>query len=146
MKRQVHLICRHNIDERTSYLPWPVAEDKLQYWPQERLDTKTPVYKGEQIIGYEGSRRSDIEWAKIQKQPFFGRMDIVLINLPKECICSKCNNHHEAIDQFAIYPGPNGTITGDIDKLTPEEKEWALKESAACWAVEELRPIIQSGL
>lgn len=140
-RRTVNRIERHNIDEITSYLPLPLSRPEL--WPAERLALMKPKVVDGVILGYIGSRRADLRWAEMQNQPYYGRMDIVLINdEPEICTCSTCGHMHERRVQYAVYPGPEGTLIGDVSKLTEVEREWALAESAECWKVPELRGVL----
>jgi hypothetical protein len=95
------------------------------------------------IVGYHGTRRSEIAWATANNRPYFGRMDIILINEDEHCECRSCGDHHIRNRQYVVEPGPNGTLRGDVCKLSSADKEWALEESRKCWDVDILRAVIR---
>jgi uncharacterized protein (DUF952 family) len=134
---------RHDIDTSTSFIHESTVRMKkyAKNWPQARLDLLKPEFRNEILIGYGGSMRSDIEWAKRTGHHWHGRLDIVLINEPVKVKCN-LGYEHEHNRQYLVEPGPDGTLVGDVLKLSPKDYEWALRESAACWAVPELRSVI----
>ena len=132
---------RHNIHERISYLPLPLTVPEA--WPAERLALMLPVVDEHgKLVGYEGTRLSEIRFAEMQGHRWMGRMDIILINDKVPCECH-CGHEHTRNKQYLVYPGRNGTLTGDVDKLSDEDREWALEESRKCWEVPELRKHIR---
>jgi hypothetical protein len=136
-KLHVHRIERHDVNRSAGYLPVPIAAPK--YWPEDRIKIMTPVLKEGVVIGYTHTIADDIKWVESQGNRWMGRMDILLTNEEVECTCLECGNSHTCWKQYAVYPGPNGTLTGDVSKFSEEDLEWARQESAKCWAEPMLR-------
>lgn len=157
---QVIRIPRHNIDENTGYLPWPVTPDLLHLWPPERLALMTPqtrkasiggdVIRGDAIIGYQSTRRSDMTWSLTKHGFYGGRMDIILVNVDAPCTC--CG--HIAAHQHVLYPAPHGRLRGsslllatdDSNPLSDEDRAWAEEESQKCWATALREPVFMAAV
>ncbi len=140
-KLQVMRIERHDVEKHSSYLPLPLT--KPECWPPERLALLSPRRNAAgETVGYDGTRLSDIRWSEMRWGTYNGRMDIVLINETVDCSCKSCGNCHHKLVQHCVYPGKNGTLSGRVDLLSPEDLDWALKESAKCWANIVLRKYI----
>jgi hypothetical protein len=122
------------------YLPLPLTRPNI--WPQERLNLLDPIIKDGKIIAYEGSVYHEFQWAKTQGRKWFGRRDILLINVSEKCKCEECGNIHTSQKQYTVEPTKGGLLTTTPCQLPDKDWKWALEESKRCWETALNDPLI----
>src|SRR5438128_1885288 len=102
---------RHDVNRSVAFLPVGSLQHYMKYHKLEKPPThgtRKLNEKGE-LVGWDTTFLDEIRNAEERRGCWMGRTDIVLIN--------------EDDHQFMVYPQPNGELGGNVDKLTPEDKE-----------------------
>jgi len=115
---------RHNPHRLAMFLPYPFLKPEL--WNEELVMKHFTEVKG----GFEASLLQEILYYKAVGKPRIYRFDIVLLNEMTKC--PTCG-HTTYEKQYQVFPAAEGKLSGDVDKLSPEDLEWAKAESKRCW-------------
>lgn len=124
-KQFVHRFERHDINRQSAFLPVEALGNG--HWPSGAPEGAAEVRnKDGELVGYRITTLMDL------RRGMHIRMDILLTTIRGV--------------QYAVYPGKNGTLTGDLSRFSEEDLKWATEESERIWKVAQTCPELMERL
>lgn len=124
---------RHDINRNSTYMPKSVltTHPECHSGPPKH---GTPAIKDGEIMGWNLSildeMKNAYEKGKTHRLDLFLRNDILFKN--------------EGERQYLVYIEKEGKISGNLNKFTKDELDWAREESRKCWEVALKEPLFMT--